>query len=212
MGEGVLFDGWDIGGVSGGLAGLDAVVFVFDPGDFFVIAVHPEWEGGMEALLVELDELDDDVVTGVGRQVVEFPHVDAIGGTGLGAESAEEALGVVDGIAEEFSADGFAGGLVEFSGGGLVDVDAIDGAGLGALVAGDTEIGVELVDAAVTRREGESLFGVLDGGGVLEAVFEGDSEADGDRLDVVVDISEVFLNGHSRIFTFKRQSEPAERA
>ena len=80
------------------------------------------------------------------------------------------------------------GPLVDLPGGGLVDVDAVDRAGLGAHVAGDALIGLELVDAAVARGEGKPLLGILDGDGLLEAVFERDLHPDGDGGHVVVDV------------------------
>src|SRR5687767_3377338 len=52
------------------------------------------------------------------------------------------------------------------------------------------------MDPAVARGEAEALLGVLHGDGFLEAVLESDLHADGDRLDVVVDVFEVSADAH----------------
>src|SRR5687767_13144552 len=52
------------------------------------------------------------------------------------------------------------------------------------------------MDAAVARREGETLLGVLDGDGFLEAVLQRDLHPDRDRRDVVVDVSKITFGVH----------------
>ena len=46
------------------------------------------------------------------------------------------------------------------------------------------------------RREGEVLLRILHGDSLLEAIFEGDFQANGDRPDVVVDVFEIVADGH----------------
>src|SRR5438552_9366418 len=80
--------------------------------------------------------------------------------------------------------------------GRLIYIDTVDRARLGAHVAGDALVRLELMDAAVARREGQVLLGILDGDGLLEAVLERDLHADGDRGHVVDDVFEIRFGRH----------------
>src|SRR4051812_30197512 len=186
---------------------LDAVVLFLHPRDALGVAFHPERDGRVHPLLVQLGELDDDVLARVTAQVVQLAHVDAVGRTRLSAQRTEQALAVVDRVAKELAALGvdLAGLLIDLARGGLVDVDAIDRAGLGAHVAGDALVLLELVDAAVARGEGEPLLGVLHGHRLLKAVLDRDLHPDRDRADVVVDVLEIAFDAHrDRIIAGRR--------
>ena len=118
-------------------------------------------------------------------------------GHGIDAQGAEHALGVVD--LEAVDAEALADGVLD-----LLDVDAIDRAGAGALVAADAGGQVEAVEAAVARLDRHGQFGVLEALGErlaavgLQEVPEGDVHALGDGLDGQPDVAEPGAHEWSR--------------
>src|SRR2546421_5614081 len=123
----------------GQLPAFDSLVFFLHPRNPRGVLFQPQRDRRAHALLVQVHELDDDVFARVGAEIVQLAHVDAVGGAGLGAEGAEETLAVVDRVADQLATLGIdlAGFLVDLARTGFVDVDAINGAGFGAHVAGD---------------------------------------------------------------------------
>jgi hypothetical protein len=109
----------------------------------------------------------------------------------------EEAFTVVDAKTDEFAAGDCAGLLVDLAGGGLVDVDAVHGAGLSAHVTSDALCGLELVDAAITRRKSQVLLRILDRDRLLKTVLQRDPHPNDDGFDVVIDILEIALGVHA---------------
>src|SRR5262245_29135127 len=105
--------------------------------------------------------IDDAAVAAVTADVVVGAHVDAIDRAGIDAQRAEHALGVVDLEARDDEALGRRLGPL------LLDVDAIDRAGAGALVTADAGGQVEAVEATVARLDRHRQFGEL------EALSEG---------------------------------------
>src|SRR5262249_34864221 len=100
--------------------------------------------------------VDDAAVTAGGTLVVGRTHEDAVDRAGVDAQGAEHALGVVD-----LEAVDLEGGLAAHLDLFLLDVDAVDGAGPGALVAADAGGQIEAVEAAVARLDGDRQLGVL---------------------------------------------------
>src|SRR5439155_2742912 len=106
---------------------------------------------------------------------------------------------VIDGVADQFSADSLAGFLVDFSRGGFVYIDTVHRAGLGAHVAGDALVHLKLMNPPIARRKRKPLLWILHGHRLLKAVFQRDFHADRDRPDVVVDVFEIVADAH--VFT-----------
>lgn len=100
-------------------------------------------------------KIDDASITAVAAEVVRGSHEDAIHRAWLDTQSAEHALRVIDRVVR--NAETFAAGHLL-----LADVDAIDGTGLGALVAGDTSREIEAVKPAVAGRDRNGQFGILE--------------------------------------------------
>jgi hypothetical protein len=75
-------------------------------------------------------EIDDAPIAAIAREIVGSAHENAIDRTGLHAERAEHALAVVDRKAGDLETLAVLDPL-------LADVDAIDRAGLGTLIARD---------------------------------------------------------------------------
>src|SRR5205823_526118 len=89
---------------------------------------------------------DDAAVAAIAADVVGRAHEDAIDRAGIDAQGAEHALGVVD--LEAVDAEALAYGVLD-----LVDVNAIDRAGAGTLVAADAGRQVEAMEAAIARLQ-----------------------------------------------------------
>ena len=85
-----------------------------------------------EAFFCQFGKLNNHVIPRESGHVVEVAHVDAIRRAGIDAQSAKHAFRVVDGVARHGAALGDAAFFVDFPRPALLDVDAIDGAGLGA--------------------------------------------------------------------------------
>src|SRR4051794_40647133 len=83
-----------------------ALVLFLHPRNPLGVSFEPQRYRCALALLVELGELNDHVFARVRRKIVQLAHVDAVGGTRLGAEGAEETLAVVDGVANKLAAFG----------------------------------------------------------------------------------------------------------
>src|SRR5262249_1657581 len=97
---------------------------------------------------------DDATIPAVAADVVGRAHEDAVHRAGIDAQGAEHALGVVD--LEAVDPEAFADGVLD-----LVDVDAIDRAGAGALVAAAAGRQVEAGEAGVGRVDWDGEFGIL---------------------------------------------------
>src|SRR5207249_9049176 len=87
--------------------------------------------------------IDDAAVAAEAALVVRRSHVDAIDRARIDAQGAKHALGVVDLEAGDFEA------LQRRLGFLFLNVNAIDGAGAGALIAADARGKVEAMEAAV---------------------------------------------------------------
>lgn len=182
------------------LAGFYPLIFFAHPWDALGVAFQPERDWRAQAFLVQLGEFDHHVFSRVRRKVMQLAHVDAVGWAWLGAQRTEKALAVVDGVADQLAAFGvdLAGFLVDLSGPGFVDVDAIDRAGLSAHVAGDAFVLLELMNATISRRESQPLLGILNRDRFLKTILQGDLHADRDRGNVVVNIAKVGFGVHCR--------------
>jgi hypothetical protein len=115
-------------------------------------------------------------------------HENAIDRARIDAQGTEHALGVID--LEPVDAEALADRILD-----LVDVDAIDRASAGALVATDTRRQIEFMKAPIARLDRDRQFGIFE---VLRERFslvrlqeipEGDPHSLGDRLDRHDDIS-----------------------
>src|SRR5205807_8818499 len=132
-------------------------------------------------------KIDDAAVPAEAALVKRRAHVDAIDRAGIDAQRAEHALAVVD--LEAVDPEALADGVLD-----LVDVNAIDRAGAGALVAADARRQVEAVEAAVARLDRHRQLGVLValGEGLaavgLQEVPERDVHALRDRSDGLDDV------------------------
>ncbi len=104
------------------------------------------------------------------REVVLLAHVDAVHGTGVDAQRAEQALRVVDLVLLEVAAL-------------ALDLDAVDGAGLRAEQADDALVGLELVEPPLVGREVGLLLGVLHGRRLREEEPGRELHAHGGRAD-----------------------------
>src|SRR5262249_7576139 len=115
----------------------------------------------------------------------------------IDAQGAEHALGVID--LEAIDPEALADRILD-----LLNVNAIDGAGAGALVAADARRQIEAVKPAVARLHGHGQLGVLEllGEGPalvgLEEVPERDVHALAHRLDRKDDIADPLPHGCSR--------------
>ena len=123
-------------------------------------------------------------------------------GQGSVQRGAEQALAVIDGKPQKLPVFGIAhvdgaGLLVDFASRALVDIDTVDRAGLGALVACDAPVGLEFVNPAIARREAQVLLGVLDRDSLLKAILDRDPQSDRNRLEVVVNVLEIIALAHS---------------
>ena len=99
-------------------------------------------------------EIHDAPIAAVATQIVRGPHEDAIHGARFDAECREHALAVIDreaGDAEPLSSFDTL----------LADVDAIDRARLGALVAGDAGRQIVAMKAAVAGGHRHWFLGIL---------------------------------------------------
>ena len=90
-------------------------------------------------------EVDNAAIAAVATKVVRRAHEDAVDRTRFDTQSAEHALGVIDGVAGDFEA---LASLDTF----FADVNTIDGARLRALIAGDASCEVEAMKASVSGR------------------------------------------------------------
>src|SRR5262245_23353043 len=144
----------------------------------------------------QLGKIDDAAIAAETTLVVRRAHEDAVHRTGIDTQRAEHALGVVD--LEAVDAKALAHWVLD-----LLDVDAIDRTGAGALVAAYARHQVEAVEAAVARLDRHRQFGVLEalGEGLalerLQEVPQGDIHSLRDRLDRHNDVREPGAHGPS---------------
>ncbi len=89
-------------------------------------------------------------------------HMDAVRRARLGAQSTEHAFLVVDGISQQITANHGARFLIYFTGGRLINVDAIDRTCFGTHITGDATIDFKLVDASIARGESDLFKRILD--------------------------------------------------
>src|SRR5262249_42210996 len=110
------------------------------------------------------------------------------------AQRAEHALGVVD--LEAVDPEALADGVLD-----LLDVDAVDRTGAGALVAADASRQIETVEAAIAGLHGDRqlwIFKLLSEGPALvrlEEIPERDVHALPDGLDGEIDVAEPLPHG-----------------
>src|SRR3972149_2123000 len=100
-------------------------------------------------------EIHDAAVPAVATQVVRRAHEDAVYRTRLDAQRTEHALRIVDRVAGDLEALAAANLF-------LTDVNAIDGASLRALVAGDAGRQIEAMEAAIARRHRHRQLRILE--------------------------------------------------
>jgi len=99
-------------------------------------------------------KVDDATIAAITAQVVRSTHEDAIDRARLDTQRAEHALAVVNRVAGDFES------LTAFDF-FFANIDAIDGASLGTLVAGDTGGQIEAMKAPIAGRDGDRQLGIL---------------------------------------------------
>jgi hypothetical protein len=142
----------------------------------------------------QLGVIDDATVPAVATLVVRGAHEDAVHRARVHAQRAEHALGVVD--LEAVDPEALADRVLD-----LLDVDAVDRAGAGALVAADAGGQVEPVKPAVARLDRDGQLGVLEmlGEGLaavgLDEVPQGHVHALPHRRDRLRDVAKPLTHG-----------------